>query len=433
MIKDKIGEIMYKWAEELWPITRSITGPGVRETLYYLKGLILNLDIHSISSGTPVFDWVVPDEWFIDEAYIIEVATGEKIVDFKKNNLHVLGYSEPIDKVITLDELKEHLYTQPDQPDAIPYVTSYYKRRWGFCISQNQKDNLKQGMYHVVIRSDLRKGELNYAELIIPGCSDKEVLISTYICHPSMANNELSGPVVVTAIARWLQSKSNLRYSYRIVFIPETIGSIVYLSMNLDTLKKKVIAGFNVTCVGDDRCYSFLPSRNGNTISDRIGKHVLQHIDKNYKKYSWLDRGSDERQYCAPGIDLPIATIMRSKYGEYPEYHTSLDNLSLISPSGLEGGFTALQTAFNVLEKNCYPKMIILGEPQLGKRGLYPTISQKGSASGDVRNMMNIISYCDGNISTLEIAEKLDLPFAIVDEVINKLNRNNLLEIRNID
>ena len=244
MIKDKIGEIMYKWAEELWPITRSITGPGVRETLYYLKGLILNLDIHSISSGTPVFDWVVPDEWFIDEAYIIEVATGEKIVDFKRNKLHVLGYSEPIDKVITLDELKEHLYTQPDQPDAIPYVTSYYKRRWGFCISQNQKDNLKQGMYHVVIRSDLRKGELNYAELIIPGCSDKEVLISTYICHPSMANNELSGPVVVTAIARWLQSKSNLRYSYRIVFIPETIGSIVYLSMNLDTLKKKVIATY---------------------------------------------------------------------------------------------------------------------------------------------------------------------------------------------
>lgn len=428
---DDIGKLMHKWATDLWPIPRSITGPGVRETLHYLQALLPGLIIKSIPSGTSVLDWEIPDEWFIDEAYIIDTTTGHKVIDFKDNNLHILGYSEPIDKIVSLEELLEHIYTQPDNPDAIPYVTSYYKRRWGFCLSENQKNRLTNESYHVVIRSGLEKGQLNYAELIVPGKSKEEILLSTYICHPSMANNELSGPVVTTALSQWLLGMANngLKYTYRILFIPETIGSIAYLNFNLEHLKKYVVAGFNITCIGDDRCYSFLPSRDGNTISDRVAKHVLQHIDRNYVKYSWLDRGSDERQYCAPGIDLPIASIMRSKFGEYPEYHTSLDNLDFITPSGLAGGYFALKEALSILEDDGYPVMLVLGEPQLGKRGLYPTISQKGSAAGSIRDMMNIISYCDGKQSILEIADRLDLPFSAVKEVVWKLKNHKLLNI----
>ncbi len=254
--------------------------------------------------------------------------------------------------------------------------------------------------------------------------------MSTYICHPSMVNNELSGPVVTTALTRWLAELPERKYSYRIVFIPETIGSIVYLSKNIDRMRKNIIAGYNVTCVGDDRCYSFLPSRAGNTISDRVATHVLSHINPDFVRYTWLDRGSDERQYCAPGVDLPVATIMRSKYGKYPEYHTSLDNLALVTPSGLLGGFNALLKTIQTIEEIKFPKVKVFCEPQLGKRGLYPNLSSKGSVTDHVRNMMDIISYSDGSKSTLDIAELIGMPMLDMLDIINPLVINKLMEVR---
>ena len=423
----EVGYKMYSWAEDLFPICRSITGPGVRETLKYIQNLLPELIIHTVPSGTQVFDWTVPDEWHIRDAYI-EDETGQRLVDFQKNNLHVVGYSEPVDVWLTLEELHPHLYSLPKQPNAIPYVTSYYSRCWGFCLTHDQLQSLKPGLYHVVIDSDLEPGVLNYGEVVLPGDSEKEVFLSTYVCHPSMANNELSGPVVATALVQWIASINNRRYTYRIIFIPETIGSIVYLSRNLDHLKKHVIAGFNITCIGDDRCFSYLPSRDGESLSDKVAKHVLEFTDKDYNSYSWIDKGSDEKNYCAPGVDLPIATIMRSKYGEFPEYHTSLDNLNLITPSGLRGGFKALKKAIDVIEKNVRLITTVIGEPNLGKRGLYPTLS-KNKLAKDIKIMKNLLSYCDGQRSLLEIAILLNEPFWVLEPIVSILRDNNLLEL----
>ena len=421
-----VGKQMYAWAKDLFPINRSLTGAGVRETLAYLGKLLPNLTVHEVPSGASAFDWTVPDEWIIRDAYIADEA-GNRVVDFQQHNLHVVGYSEPVDKWLDRDELDKHLYSLPDQPDAIPYITSYYVRRWGFCLTHNQREALPSGRYHVVVDSDLKPGVLNYAELILLGETSEEVLLSTYVCHPSMANNELSGPVVTTALAQWLQGLEKRRYTYRIVFVPETIGSIVYLSRNLEHLKRNVIAGFNITCIGDDRCYSYLPSRAGDSLSDQVAQHVLHHTDADFKRCTWLDRGSDERQYCAPGVDLPIATIMRSKYGEYPEYHTSLDDLDLVTPTGLDGGFSALRRAIEIIEQNVYLKATVFCEPQLGKRGLYPSISTKNSGN-QVRAMMNLISYCDGSRSLLEIATLIDEPFWGLAPVVEKLVAHGLLE-----
>lgn len=426
----QVGDYCHDLAKRLYPICRSLTGPGVRETLAILAEHIPGLQIKEVSSGTEAFDWTVPDEWDIRGAYIAD-DQGNKIVDFKNHNLHVLGYSEPVNKIVDLKELEQHLYSLPDQPDAIPYITSYYSRRWGFCLTHKQRQSLMPGNYQVVIDSMLKPGVLNYAEIVIPGESKEEVFLSTYVCHPSMANNELSGPVVTTALVRWLLSLPSRRYTYRVVFIPETIGSIVYLSKNYKYLKANVIAGFNITCIGDDRCYSYLPSRNGKTLSDRAATHALFSIDPNFKIYTWLDRGSDERQYCSPGIDLPMATIMRSKYGEYPEYHTSLDDLSVVTPSGLAGGFSAIRDAIEIVEGNITLRCTALCEPQLGKRGLYPTISTKDTAA-KVGAMMGMISYCDGELSLLDIAEKIGQPFKKLQGIIGPLMENGLLvEVNN--
>jgi len=290
---------------------------------------------------------------------------------------------------------------------------------------------LIKGKYKVHIDSQLENGSLTYGELIIPGDTKEEIFISTYVCHPSMANNELSGPTVTVFLSNWLKSLSKRQFTYRVVFIPETIGSITYLSKHLDILKDNVIAGFNVSCVGDNRAYSYLPSRNGNTISDQVAKHVLQWIDPEYKTYTWRDRGSDERQYCAPGVDLPIASIMRTKYGIYPEYHTSLDDLTnVVTPEGLAGGFNALMLAIQALEYNCYPKVTVYGEPQLGKRGLYPTISTKTSGM-EVQLMMDLLTQSDGTQSLLEIAKICDVPIWHLYPILNTLSEHKLIECHN--
>ena len=423
-----IGNEIHKFALELWPINRSITGDGIRETLQKISKHLPTLEIKSVPSGTKVFDWTVPKEWSVKEAYII-TPSGKKICDFSKNNLHLVGYSVPFEDSVDLDGLKKHLYTLPDQPNAIPYITSYYKERWGFCITQDEFDSLENGTYKVVINSTLFDGELNYGELLIKGKSDKEIFLSTYICHPSMANNELSGPTVVTFLAKWLQEISETDYSYRIIFIPETIGSITYLSHNYKDMRNKIFAGFNVSCVGDDRAYSYLPSRNGKTISDLIAKHVLKWTDANYIEYSWLDRGSDERQYCAPGIDLPIASILRTKYKNYPEYHTSLDDLeNVVTPQGLNGGYWAIRKAVEAIEKNKKYKVTVLCEPQMGKRGLYPTLSTKERDAKKIL-MMNLISLCDGQCSLVEIAETLNVPIWTLYDVVDELKSHSLIDI----
>ncbi|NMC05034.1 MAG: DUF4910 domain-containing protein [Candidatus Lokiarchaeota archaeon] len=422
-----LGKQMYELCELLFPICRSITGNGVRKTLSIIKQHLPGIQVHEVPSGTAVFDWTVPKEWDIEDAYIID-PSGKKIVDFHQCNLHVVGYSTPIDATLDLDDLQEHLYSLPDQPAAIPYITSYYKERWGFCISEQMRKSLQPGKYHVVIKSKLFDGSLTYGELLLPGKTTKEIFLSTYICHPSMANNELSGPVVTTFLVKWLMQIPDRYYSYRVVFIPETIGSITYLSKHLEHMKERIVAGFVITCIGDNRAYSVLTSRNENTLADEVALHVLKNLHPEFIKYSFLERGSDERQYCSPGVDLPVASIMRTKYGRYPEYHTSLDDLSLISPEGLQGGFEAVQKCIEVLENNMTPKVRTLCEPQLGKRNLYPTLSTKKSGEY-IKDMMNLIAYSDGKRTLLEIAELINVPAWKLHDIVEKLRKEDLLEV----
>jgi len=423
-----IGKEIHDLCTRLYSINRSITGDGVRETLCILKEFIPDLAVIEVPTGTTVFDWTIPKEWRVKDAYIV-TPRGNKICSFRQNNLHLVGYSTPIHKKLDLSALQNNLYSLPEQPTAIPYITSYYEERWGFCLTQQQRDSLEDGEYEVFVDSELFNGFLTYGELFIQGKSDKEVFISTYICHPSMANNELSGPTVTTFIAKWLINKPDRRFSYRFAFIPETIGSITYVSKNINHLKSKVFAGFNVTCIGDDRDYSYLPSRAGNTISDLVSKHTLKHICPTYKSYTWAERGSDERQYCSPGVDLPIASIMRTKYGKYDEYHTSLDDLTnVVTPEGVGGGYNALKCAIEALERNWYPRVSVLCEPQLGRRGLYPNLSTKTSGT-EVRLMMNIITWSDGTKSILEIAEICEVPVWDLYPIVEKLCEHNLLSL----
>ena len=419
MEKVTLGGEMYMWVNNLFSINRSLTGDGVRQTLQFLQDLIPEMKINEVASGTQAFDWIIPKEWNVAEAYIADLA-GNRIIDFNNNNLHLMGYSTPINDIFTRDQLEAHLYSLEDQPGAIPYVTSYYEENWGFCLTHNQRQKLGDGPFRVIIDSKLTLGSMTYGEIFLPGQTNEEILLSTYICHPSMANNELSGPAVAVALARWLKSLPIRKYSYRIVFLPETIGSIYYISQHLDSLKLRVKAGWVLTCIGDDGNYSYVPSRQGNTLTDKISRKVLQSRGFDYREYSFLDRGSDERQYCFPGVDLPVGSLMRSKYGEYPEYHTSLDDLDLVSPTGLQGGFEVVREAITTLETTKYWKINTICEPQLGKRGLYPNTSSKKSGQS-VHNQMNVITYLDGLHDVEEISAICGIPIIEVEEIIARL------------
>ena len=434
-----IGETMHAWARDLWPINRSLTGPGNRETLAYLAALLPGLRLHSERTGARVCDWTIPPEWHCREAWI-ETEDGRRLCDYATNNLHLVGYSKAIDRTLSLQELMQHVHTIPEQPDHIPYITSYYADNWGFCMSHHDSLALEEGMYRVRIDSEHSEGSLDYADLIIPGESTDEILLSTYICHPSMANNELSGPVVVTALARWLMSLPRRRYSYRIVFTPETIGAVTYICHNKDMLMDRVVAGYQVTTVGDDRTYSYVASPYEDTVSDTVAKEVMAERGLDYKHYPFLERGSDERQYCSPGIRLPIASMCRSKYAEYPEYHTSADNLTdVVTPSGLMGAFELYKACLTRLESmdkiprqpsrhrvaGC-PDATCVGEPQLGRRNLYKSIGHTGGCS-DTRMLVNILAYCDGSNTLEELAELTDTTVDVCRRIVELLRRHDLV------
>lgn len=419
---------MIELAKKLYPIHRSITGEGNVLTLEIIKEQI-PIAIKQAPSGEKVFDWEIPPEWNIKSAYVVNLNSGEKVVDFKNHNLHVVGYSQPVDKECSFTELSDHIHYLEDQPDAIPYCTSYYADYWGFCVRYKDFQKLdKSATYRVFIDSDFNSnGKMTYGELIVPGKTDKEIFFSSYICHPQMCNNELSGPVLLTELAKHVLEMKNRNFTYRFILIPETIGSIMYLAKNIDHLKHYTHAGFNLTCVGDERDFSYLPSRKGDTISDRVAKYVLDNSIGDYTKYTWLDRGSDERQYCAPGVDLPICSVMRSKFRTYPEYHTSLDNFDLVTEDGLQGSFRVYKKIIDIFEHNYTPRVTVICEPQLGRRKLYPSLSIKNKMSTKVKDMRNFLSFCDGDHSVLDISEKINLPFEYNYDLLEKLIKEGLV------
>ena len=381
----------------------------------------------SIPSGTQVYDWRVPPEWVIRDGYII-TPNGKKICQFKEHNLHILNYSAPIDKKLSLDELKEHIYTIPELPNAIAYVTSYYERRWGFCISYNELKELPDGEYHVFIDSEFKDdGELNYAHIIIPSTTGntKEILISSYLCHPQMANNELSGPAVWSELIRWVRNLKHREYTYRFVIVPETIGSICYINRNFKTLKENVVAGFVLSCIGDDGDYSVVLSPDENSLSDIATLHTIKHITKEPKIYKFLDRGSDERQYNTPNLNLGVTTICRSLFGHFDEYHTSLDDLDFVTSTGLEGGFSYARNLIENLEINTKYQLATTCEPNLGSRGLMSTLSRSGIHNYTIPNFL---AYCNGKRSVIEIADILGVEARSLKPIIDKLLEFELIK-----
>lgn len=420
---DREGAALYQSVAALYPICRSITGEGVRESLRLLQKQV-PLAIREVPSGTQVFDWAIPKEWNIRDAYI-KNSRGERVIDFRKSNLHVVNYSIPARQKMRLSELREHLYSLPESPDWIPYRTAYYKETWGFCVSHNQLERFSDDEYEVCIDSTLEPGSLTYGELRLQGATDDEVLISCHSCHPSLCNDNLSGMVVAAKLAEQLASAS-LRYSYRFVWIPGTIGAIAWLALN-ESLIPRIKHGLVLSCVGDQGRFNYKRSRQGHAEIDRAVEHVLRSAKKEFNIFDFTPYGYDERQYCSPGINLPVGCFMRTPNGKYPQYHTSADNLDLVSGPALAESVSRLLSIVGVLEKNHrYLNLNPKCEPQLGRRGLY---RQMGGTSSKAQEeaMLWVLNFSDGKNSLLEIAERADLDFNKLDEAAEMLLKHGLL------
>jgi aminopeptidase-like protein len=419
------GRELHAFAAELFPICRSITGDGIRRTLALIRDRI-PLETVEVSTGTPVFDWTVPKEWNIRDAYI-QGPDGKRVVDFQCCNLHVLNYSAPIHATMPLSELKPHLFTLPDKPEWIPYRTSYYRESWGFCLSHNRMLALQDGDYEVSIDSTLEDGRLTYGECYLPGRSTDEVLISCHACHPSLANDNLSGLAVATFLARLLSGR-DLHYSYRFLFIPGTIGAITWLARNRESVGR-VRHGLVLTCIGDAGGFHYKKSRRGDAEIDRAVAHVLRHQSEPSEVLEFSPYGYDERQYCSPGFNLPVGCLMRSVWGAFPEYHTSADNLDFIRPLPLAGSLHVCAAILDVLENNHrYCNQNPYCEPQLGRRNLYA--STGGESIGDeISARLWVLNLSDGEHSLLDIAERSGLPFPAICDAAGLLSKNGLLSV----
>lgn len=418
-----IGQLIHQLVQELYPICRSITGNGVRETLDILKRYI-PLEVQEIPSGTKVFDWTVPKEWNINDAYV-KNERGERVIDFKKSNLHVVSYSVPVKTTMSLEKLKEHLLTLPEYPDWIPYRTSYYKESWGFCLSQNQLSKMPDAKYEVCIDSSLEEGYLTYGEYFLKGKTSDEILLSCHCCHPSLCNDNLSGIALATILAQSLTQPR--RYSYRFLFIPATIGSISWLSLN-EPCVKNIRHGLVVACVGDAGKCTYKRSRQGNTEIDRTASHVLKHSGDEYEILDFSPYGYDERQYCSPAFNLPVGSLTRTPHGQFPEYHTSADNLDFVQTEALADSFTKYAAILNILEGNKkYINQNPKCEPQLGNRGLYASIGGSGQRDRELA-MLWVLNLSDGNHDLLSIAERSDLKFDLVKEAADALLGAGLLK-----
>ncbi|MBF0498576.1 MAG: DUF4910 domain-containing protein [Candidatus Riflebacteria bacterium] len=419
---------MESYFQRLWPIMRSITGHGVRQSHDILSELV-PFERFEVPTGTKCFDWIVPKEWVCREAYVIAPG-GRRILDIRENTLHLLNYSIPFRGRMTLAELDKHLFSLPEIPDAIPYKTSYYSPRWGFCLSHQMREGLQDGIYEVVVDTDHIDGSLTISQAILPGETADEVLISTYTCHPSMANNELSGPLVSAFLYRRLALLPRRRLTYRFVFLPETIGSITFLSMFGTHLLEKLVAGFVVSCVGDARPFTYMKSRRGDTIADRAAQVVLtKRTDNLFHLLDFDPNGSDERQYCSPGFNLPVGVIARALYGEFREYHTSLDNRDFISFEAMSNSVDVCFEICHTIDRNLtYCRTMPFCEPQLGRRGLYESVGGVQVTEERAKTLLWLLNLADGEHDLIRMAVRSKMPFDLFHELAETCVKAGLLK-----
>ncbi len=419
-----VGDEIYRLIQELYPICRSITGNGFRETLRLIKNHI-ELKVHELPTGTTVFDWTVPKEWNIRDAYV-KNSRGERVIDFKESNLHVVSYSAPVNTKTSLKELKEHLFTLPDNPEWTPYRHTYYKEGWGFCLSHRQLMELEEDLYEVCIDSSLEDGHLTYGEYYIEGEEEDEVLICCHACHPSLCNDNLSGVAIAVFLARFLTSTAR-KYSFRFLFLPTTIGSITWLALNESNLSR-IKHGLVLACLGDSGNSTYKKSRRGDAEIDQAAAHVLKYSGKEYEILDFSPYGYDERQFCSPGFNLPVGCMMRTPNGRYPQYHTSADNLDFIQPDALLDSFKKIVETFIILENNCiYMNQNPKGEPQLGKYGLYRAVGERNEPMIDQMAILWVLNLSDGSHSLLDIAQRSDMPFDVVYKAAKALLEHDLL------